>query len=89
MSTITAGTATLPHDAHHLVDADGTRLGWIVLDPDALRAEPLVRHPNVDPQRLSGVAATDLAGMRIATSEQPLADALIRSEERSTSTLAS
>lgn len=68
-----------PDDARLLLDEDGTRVGWTVVDHrgDPTRAEPLVRSPHVHARRFAGVVAADLAGMRVATSDREVADALI------------
>lgn len=71
----------VPEGAHHLVDEDGVPLGWTVIDhtgPSG-RAEPVVRQPTVDAARLARVSRRDLAGMRVATSDEELAVALVES----------
>lgn len=68
-----------PDGARLLLDEDGTRLGWTVLDHRGhpTRAEPLVRSPHVAARRFARVVTAELAGMRVATSDQEVADELI------------
>lgn len=68
-----------PEDAYYLVDDAGDVLGWTVIDrrSDPTRAEPLVRSAGVAAEAVAHVAARDLAGMRVATSDEQLARALV------------
>ncbi len=68
-----------PDGARLLLDEDGTRLGWTVLDRRGhpTRAEPLVRSPDVPAPQFAGVVTTELAGMRVATADEEVADELV------------
>ena len=84
MTTTPDGAPTRPSNArpdatHELRDGTGAVLGWTVIDDatEPVRAEPLVRLPRIDARQLARVAAIDLAGMRVATDDEELADALV------------